>query len=52
MTQLPGWRWFLRLGGALAVPADRAHGVDAEFRPGAPLSAAVTGGYHPVEVEP
>jgi hypothetical protein len=52
MTQLPGWRRFLRLRGALAALAHRALGVEAGFRPGALLFAAVTGGYQPVEVEP
>ena len=53
MTQLLGGAGFCGLRGALAMLADRALGVEAEFRPGTPLSAVVTGGYQfPVEVEP
>jgi hypothetical protein len=48
MTQLAEWRRLLDLRGALAVPADRAAGGEAEFRRGAPLSAAVTSGHQPV----
>jgi hypothetical protein len=49
MTQLLG---FCSLRSAATAPANGARGVKAEFQPGAPRSAAVTGGHQPVEVEP
>jgi hypothetical protein len=52
MTQLPGWRWFC---GSAALLLRRPI-VRTALRPGSGqddlLSAAVTGGYPPVEVEP